>query len=33
VMAEMKRVMEAVAPELAIALKVDVTTGSHWGEL
>lgn len=29
----MKRVMEAVAPELGISLRVDVTQGSHWGEL
>lgn len=29
----MKETMEAVAPELAIALRVDVTTGSNWGEL
>ena len=29
----LKEVMEAVAPELAIALKVDVQTGINWGEL
>ena len=29
----LKEVMEAVAPELAIALKVDVKSGTNWGEL
>jgi DNA polymerase-1 len=29
----MRRIMEAVAPELPIKLAVDVTTGSNWGEL
>ncbi len=33
VAAEMKQVMEAVAPELDIAFKVDVAIGNHWGEL
>ncbi len=33
VAADMKRVMEAVAPELDIALAVDVSIGKHWGEL
>lgn len=29
----MKQVMETVAPELGINLRVDVTQGSHWGTL
>lgn len=29
----MKTVMESIYPELGIALKVDVKTGKHWGEL
>ena len=29
----LKREMEAVAPELAIKLAVDVTKGKSWGEL
>jgi DNA polymerase-1 len=33
VAAIMRRVMEAVAPELKIILKVDVSVGKHWGEL
>lgn len=33
VAAAMKRIMEGVAPELAITLNVDVTTGADWGEL
>lgn len=33
VSAIMKRVMEAIAPELDISLKVDVSIGNHWGEL
>lgn len=31
--AEMKRVMEGVAPELAITLDVDVSSGKNWGGL
>ena len=30
---EMKRVMESIAPELEIPLKVDVSTGDNWGLL
>ena len=30
---EMRRLMEAIAPELDIKLKVDVAIGTHWGEL
>lgn len=33
VAAILKKEMEAIAPELPIALHVDVSTGSHWGEL
>lgn len=33
VAAKMQQVMEAVAPELDIALKVDVSIGGNWGEL
>lgn len=33
VAAEMKRVMEGVAPELEIPLQVDVSTGDNWGIL
>ena len=33
VAAEMQRVMEGVAPELAITLDVDVSSGKNWGEL
>jgi DNA polymerase I-like protein with 3'-5' exonuclease and polymerase domains len=29
----LKNVMETVAPELTISLKVDVHIGSNWGEL
>ena len=29
----LKSTMESIAPELAISLRVDVTTGSSWGEL
>ena len=29
----LKTIMENIAPELAIALKVDVHTGSSWGDL
>ena len=29
----MKQVMETVAPELGINLRVDVTQGKHWGTL
>ena len=31
--AQIKQIMEAVAPELAIHLKVDVSIGKNWGEL
>lgn len=33
VAARMKEIMEAVAPELPIMLKVDVSTGRDWGKL
>lgn len=33
VSALLKDIMEAIAPELAIKLKVDVSTGYNWGEL
>ena len=31
--AKMKYIMESVAPELAIELRVDVSVGKSWGEL
>jgi len=29
----LKTIMEGVAPELAISLRVDVSTGKTWGDL
>jgi len=31
--AEMKQIMETIAPELGVKLKVDVSIGKNWGEL